>query len=362
MKTKVIFVLSTLLVIIMLLPILPELHGQGARTPAERSFTIDETLRELGAVLSWDPFFASGVLNRGENRLKFYSGQPGEQGFALFNNRELINLALPFMERGILRFPESFVTAIKRSFSITPPAADDAMQFRIAAIIIDPGHGGRDPGAIGTHTINGRRLQLQEKNVVLTVSRELSELLRRNYPDKRILMTRTGDTNPSHENRVHLANTVPLRDNEIVIFISVHANASRTNANARGFEVWHLPPQTNRQLIDSSRYAGNTEIVPILNDMLQEEYMAHSIQLGRNILGSLGEGFGNRLPSRGLKAENWYVVRNARMPAVLVELAFVSNADDARLMSSDQDLKLFSEALYKGIRDFVSDFERPWGL
>ena len=362
MKIKLLPVLPICIITILciFLPLMPELHAQGARTPAERSLTIDETLRELGAVLSWDPFFASGVLNRGENRLKFYSGMPGEQGMVLFNNRELINLSLPFLERGLLRFPESFVAAAKRSFSV--PAADDAMRFRIAAIIIDPGHGGRDPGAIGNHTINGRRLQLQEKNVVLTVSRELAELLRRNFPDKRILLTRSGDTNPSHENRVHVANTVPLKDNEIVIFVSVHANASRTNANARGFEVWHLPPQTNRQLIDSSRYAGNSEIVPILNDMLQEEYMAHSIQLGRTILGSLGESFGNRLPSRGLKAENWYVVRNARMPAVLVELAFVSNSDDARLMSTDQDLKLFSEALYKGIIDFVNYFERPWGL
>ena len=55
------------------------------------------------------------------------------------------------------------------------------------------------------------------------------------------------------------------------------------------------------------------------------------------------------------------MVRNTRMPAVLVELAFVSNIDDARLMSNEQGLKLFSEALYKGIVDFVTDFEKPWG-
>ena len=355
----------TLLLLLVLAVVLPlNIHAQAAKSNAEKILSIDETIKELGAVLNWDPFSASGVFTRGENRLKFYSGRPGEQGMALFDGRDILAVSLPYIESGLLRFPETFVTAVKGSFlrpstAISPgfsPA--EGMHFRIAAVIIDPGHGGRDPGAIGTHRIGGRTVQVQEKDVALTVSKKLAELLGSAYPGKKILLTRTGDTTTSLEDRVYLANTVPLKDNEAIIYISIHANASKTNKNARGYEIWYLPPETHRELIDRKRFTDNTEIIPILNDMLQAEYLAESVSMGRNILNRFRETLGNRMPSRGLKAENWYVVLNARMPAILVELGFVSNAEDARLMTDESYLKLFAEALYKGIADFIIEFER----
>ena len=200
-----------------------------------------------------------------------------------------------------------------------------------------------------------------EKDVTLTVSKKLAALLRDAYPGKKVLLTRTGDTYPSLEDRVIIANTVPLKDNEAIIYISIHANSSLTNKNARGYEVWYLPPETRRELIDRDNTAENTEIIHILNDMLQTEFIYESTQMGRFILNRFKESFGNKIPSRGLKAENWYVVRNARMPAILVELGFVSNIEDAKLMSDEGYLKLFSEALYKGIVDFVSEFEQSGG-
>jgi len=66
--------------------------------------------------------------------------------------------------------------------------------------------------------------------------------------------------------------------------------------------------------------------------------------------------------ARGIKQEEWFVVRNARMPWVLVELGFVTNPEDARLMTDDAYLRNLSEALYKGITDFVGTFERSGGF
>ena len=363
-KTEILW--KSLVILMFLLMNLSLLPAQGVKSQPEKSYSIDETLKELGAVLNWDPFFASGVLNNGEKRIKFYSGLPGERGMALLNGREILNVSLPYIEGGILRFPEAFISAAKVSFSSASAPAIPGISlkpdsgFRIAAIIIDPGHGGKDPGAVGSHKLDGKTLRLMEKDVALSVSKKLADLLNAAYPGKKIMLTRTGDTYPTREDRVYLANTVSLQDNEAIIFISVHANASY-NKNARGYEVWYLPPETQRELIDRDTLTENAGIAHILNDMLQTEFAMESTRMGRFVLNRFKEAFGKKLPSRGLKAENWYVVRNARMPAILVELGFVSNIEDAKLMSDETYLKLFSQALYKGIADFISEFEQSGG-
>ena len=358
---------AKIIILMLVLAIFPPVEAQTAKPNAEKSFSIDETLKELGVILSWDPFFASGVLNKGENRLKFYAGIPGERGPALFNGRDVLTVPLPYIEEGTLRFPEAFVAAAKSSFSpVAPnPAPKNNEHFRIAAIVIDPGHGGKDPGATGdhtTHTMAGKKHTLVEKDIVLKVSKKLASLLSAAYPGKKILLTRNNDTYPTHPERVKVANAVPLKDNEAIIFISIHANAVvAKGSSARGYEIWYLPPETQRELIDREKFTGNNEVIPILNDMLQAEFISESIRLGQFILSHFKEVFGNRIPSRGMKAENWYVVKNARMPAILVELGFLSNIEDAKLMVDEKHLNLFSEALYKGITDFVTEFEQSGG-
>ncbi|MDR2478438.1 MAG: N-acetylmuramoyl-L-alanine amidase, partial [Treponema sp.] len=84
--------------------------------------------------------------------------------------------------------------------------------------------------------------------------------------------------------------------------------------------------------------------------------------MAQSILRSFDQELGNSMPSRGLKADEWFVVRNSRMPAVLVELGFVSNPQDAQIMTSEEGLRKMTGALYKGIVDFVSRFERSGGF
>ncbi|GHV86079.1 N-acetylmuramoyl-L-alanine amidase [Spirochaetia bacterium] len=342
-------------VLYLLLILTIPLHAQ---TTAGKTYSLDETLTELGTSLRWDPFFAAGTLLMEDHRLAFYTGSPGERGAALFDGREVFTLPLPYTEGGALRFPQAFVAAAKSAFSASREA--EKTRFRIAAIIVDPGHGGKDSGAVGTHKIGGKTLKSVEKDITLAVSRQLAAQLRTVWPEKRVLLTRNGDTFPTLEDRVNVANTVPLKDNEAIIYISIHANAS-LNKDARGYEVWYLPPETRRELIDRQKYTESSEVIPILNDMLQAEFISESTDIGRFILARFAETLGNQIPSRGLKAENWYVVRNARMPAVLVELGFVSNAEDAALMADPAYLKRYAEALYKGIADFVAEFEQSGG-
>jgi N-acetylmuramoyl-L-alanine amidase len=147
----------------------------------------------------------------------------------------------------------------------------------------------------------------------------------------------------------------------VAIFVSVHVNSS-LNRTARGFEVWYLSPSFRREVIDRTMYLDYDEILPILNSMLEEELTTESILLADAILKRLDETIGRQIPSRGLKAEEFFVVRNARMPSVLVEMGFLFFETEALLMSDEAHLKNVSDAIYKGISDFVTFFERSGGL
>jgi N-acetylmuramoyl-L-alanine amidase len=334
-------------------------EGSGGRV-----LSLDDALASLrgssgqaqAAEFRWDSFFSSGMFSAAGHILSFSAGEPGEQGFFLLDGKDLYPVPAPYLVRDLLYFPEEFVTTAEKV--LFRQAADNIPRFRIAAIIVDPGHGGKDPGAIGNFTENGRAWSSIEKEITLKVSREIHAFLVRTYPDKRILLTRDRDVFPSLQERVDLANSVPLKENEAVIFISIHANSS-LNKNARGFEAWYLDPDYRRELVDKSKYGESAVIV---NWMMEEEFTTESILMGQSILNRMSEALGKVVPNRGLKAEKWFVVRNAQMPAILVELPFVTNQQDADIMADDAFLKKFAEAIYKGITDFVGAFERSGGF
>ncbi|MDR2631339.1 MAG: N-acetylmuramoyl-L-alanine amidase [Spirochaetaceae bacterium] len=325
----------------------------------EKNLTLDETLSRLGAELSWDPFFHSGVLSVSGHYAVFEAGNAGEEGFLLVDGRDLLWLPTPYLEKGVLWFPETLVVSLKGVLDAA--FQEDRSRFRIAAIILDPGHGGKDTGAVGNHVIDGKPVRVVEKDITLKVARDIHARLTSAFPDKQILLTRDNDTYPTLENRVTIANSVSLKENEAILFISIHANAS-LNKHARGYEVWYLTPEYRRTLIDEEKYDDSAEIISIRNAMLEEEFTTESIMMAQFIMNRFNEQVGSLLPSRGIKAEEWFVVRNARMPSVLVELGFVTNEEDTRLMTNDIYLKNFSGAIYYGILDFVTMFERSGGF
>jgi N-acetylmuramoyl-L-alanine amidase len=334
------------------------------------SLSLDEALNALRPLSSmalgaapefrWDPFFRDGTFSLGSHFGTFTAAQTeGENGFLMLDSREVLTVPLSYQDMGTLVFPDEFVSVLKDAF--TRSFEDSASRFRIAAIVIDPGHGGRDPGAVSQHTINGKRTEIREKDIVLNVSKELKNLLGRAYPDKRILMTRETDVFIPLDGRADMANAIPLKDNETIIFISIHANWGG-NPNSRGYEVWNLPSSYSRNLLDPSKHDASADILAIRNLLMEEEFYTESIILANSILHGFGENLGSSVPDRGRKEQSWYVVSYSRMPAVLVELGFLSNIEDALLMTSQDGLRKLSDAIYKGIVDFVSVFERRGGF
>jgi N-acetylmuramoyl-L-alanine amidase len=338
--------------------------SEEAVLAAGKVLSLDDALSQISAPgqsleLRWDPFFGMGTFTIEGHTLAFDTGSPGETGFILLDFQEIFSVPIPFVRSGFLWFPEPFIAALKQAVAAFND--DDRSRFRIAAIVVDPGHGGKDAGAVGNHVISGKPLRVVEKDVTLTTSKLLHARLSEAYPNKRVLLTRESDTYFTLEERVVIANSTPLKDNEAILFISIHANAS-FNRNARGFEVGSLSPEYRRTVIDQEKFTAPAEVIPILNAMMEEEFTTESIMMAQALVRRVEEAMGNRIPSRGIKAEEWFVVRNTRMPSVLVELGFVSNEEDAHLLSDEVYLRSFADSLYKGIADFVAAFEGTGGF
>jgi N-acetylmuramoyl-L-alanine amidase len=317
--------------------------------------SVQAVASRLKARFSFDPLTGYALLEKTGGRLVFAEGLP----WAIFNWNKTIAIDPPSEGEGGLCFTASASTALEKAFSDADAASRS--HFSVAAILIDPGHGGKDPGAIGEQVVAGKKLRVVEKEITLEVSRKLYAQLKAKYPDKRILITREGDTYPTLEDRVDMANSVELASNEAIIYVSIHANSS-FNKSAKGFEVWYLNPEYRRTLVDTKKPGGpKQEIAPILNAMLEEEFTTESIMLARSITNGLQAEIGADSPNRGVRADEWFVVRNARMPSVLIETGFVTNPEEGRLLASDDYLARVADGVYNGLVDFVGYFETMRG-
>ncbi len=308
-------------------------------------------ISETSADLSWSSYRSMGELSLNGKSILFKPGIP----FLLLNYTEKSeNFKIERGTNGDVFFSKDAASLISSFFTLS---ASEKSSLRIKAIIIDPGHGGRDSGAIGQYLSDGEKVKLMEKDIVLSVGLEVASLLRSSYHDKSIILTRSTDDFITLEQRTVIANGIDLEENESIIFVSIHANAS-LNSKANGFEVWYLPPDYRRELLDDSVIESEPEdVIPILNTMLEEEITVESILLAQSIQKGLKGIVGDKIADRGLKEESWFVVRNTKMPAVLVELGFITNQEEAEILDDPAYLKKISEGIYNGVSGFINHFE-----
>ncbi|MEE0877888.1 MAG: N-acetylmuramoyl-L-alanine amidase [Treponemataceae bacterium] len=310
-----------------------------------------EASENLGASLFWDPITSSGILEKNGNSLSFALNQE----IVVFNFRDFSITEPPILQNDKIYISQKLVESAQNLF-LTP--VNDS-SFKIGAILIDAGHGGKDPGTVGSVTKDGKKIQLNEKDIVLTVAQGLNNALKSKYPDKKILMTRSTDVYLTLEQRVEIANSVELAENEAIVFVSIHAN-SAFDKKAKGFETWYLSPGYRRSILKENEV--DADILPILNSMLEEEFTTESILIAKFIDDGLKKQVGDLTKSRGLKEEEWFVVRNANMPSVLVEVGFVSNPEEALLLSDQNYLRKLALGIYNGVSSFVTHFEQSRGF
>jgi len=309
------------------------------------------TLLDFGkkskAAISFDPLTSSGFIEQNGSFVSFVVDQP----FIVLDWKNLKRVEAPYLSGEKLMLPAGFTRGVTDYFSMKN--APKKEKYSVATILVDPGHGGKDTGAIG----EVGELRLLEKDLTLEVSKRVVELLRNSYPDRKIIITREGDSYPTLDDRVAMANSAELKKDEAVIYISIHANAS-FNKNAKGFEVWYLNPEYRRTVVDANTVKEKgTEIAPILNAMLEEEFTTESIILARKVYDRLGMAIGKQSPGRGIRAEEWFVVRNAKMPSILIEMGFITHPDEGALLAGSGYLRKIGDAIYNGIVDFIDHFE-----
>lgn len=318
-----------------------------SQTSSNKKLSLEQVLDDKNLHLQFDPLTQSLTFSRG---LDFLVHRPGNP-WAIKNGVELVVFPPDAVDEEQGQISEQALAILEQVF----PKPIASSRKGIKTIFIDPGHGGKDPGAIGRFTVNGSTLTLNEKDIVLDVGKLLLANLQKRYPDRNIVMSRYSDQYLPLDERTKIANRYAKSRDDNTLFVSLHANAS-LNSKARGFEIWYLPPEYRRSLIQEDDYTiADKSVLPIINTLIEEEYTVSSILLAQSVLRNIEKSIANRSPNRGIKAEEWYVVRSARMPSILIELGFITNSDEFNLLRTADYLKNLADGIYNGIVSYIDE-------
>jgi N-acetylmuramoyl-L-alanine amidase len=243
--------------------------------------------------------------------------------------------------------PEPAVSLTKAKSTVPAVKATAPAGPGIHKIVLDPGHGGRDPGAIGSGGI-------AEKDLVLSVARKLAKKLREEMGIE-VVLTRKDDSFVPLEDRTAIANA-----QNADLFVSLHMNAS-PNSDARGLETYYLDNTSDEASIRLAARENGTsrnkvsDLQFILSDMTQNMKLEDSITLAHRLQGSLVNTMARKMADvrdLGVKKALFYVLVGARMPSVLVEMFFITNKIEGRAMTRDEYQNAVVDSLYEGIQKY----------
>jgi len=233
-------------------------------------------------------------------------------------------------------------------------------------VVVDAGHGGPDNGMTGPI---GGGPRIIEKFVTLSVAKMLADELRNSGVD--VLMTRTTDTLIALSDRGRIANA-----NKGDLFVSIHVNATGSRgpsaARERGFETYFLSEAKSEDALrvermeneavrfETGAYAPKGDPLSfIINDMAQNEHMRESNDLAETIQQGLKTFHPG--PSRGVQQANFAVLRGSYMPAVLVEIGFGTNPDEAEFLNDEANQRQIAASIARSVLDYISHYEARVG-
>ena len=241
-----------------------------------------------------------------------------------------------------------------------PPATNRAGSYSLARqlglgarrIVIDPGHGGHDPGTTG-------RTGLQEKDLVLDVALRLSRRLRSELGTE-VLLTRSTDVYVPLEERTAIANSSGAD-----LFLSIHANASR-NARARGIETYFLSfaRTAHAEAVAARENAISQATLKDLQELVRAIALNSKIDESRDLASSVQEAMvaglkpHHPVEDRGVHTAPFYVLIGAGMPAILAEIAFVTHPDDEKRLRRSLYREAIAESLGQGVRTYLDSLDR----
>jgi N-acetylmuramoyl-L-alanine amidase len=287
--------------------------------------------------------FADGlVIDAGDGAPQAMSGPalPGEPVFL----GSFVPGLVPVAERSSVaaRFPKGFPDSERQKRLPGRPSEG-------IVVVLDPGHGGREPGAIS-------KRGYREKQFALAVAKKV-ELALTKIPGITVVLTRTGDDDMTLNDRAALANQVGAD-----LFISVHANAFKNrrwggvetffhSLDASGEEARRVASKENAQDMASAE-AGDDEVSVILQDMQHNERLKGSSRLAQVVQERLAGAL--KFNNRGVMQADFAVLRQTRMPAILVEIGFITNPQEEQLLREPKT----QERAVTALRDAVVEYRR----
>lgn len=219
----------------------------------------------------------------------------------------------------------------------------------INTIVIDPGHGGKDPGALG-------RKGTAEKEITLQVALKVKKLLAARL-GKKVLMTRDRDVFVELEDRAQFANR-----HNADLFVSIHVN-SHPQRSIKGVEVYHFGEASDRRALEVAARENGTPITEksggvefLLADLLTTKKVHDSMELAWSTKESMVKGLDRHydVVDHGVKTAPFYVLRFTAMPSILTEIAFITNPTEERLMRTDAFQNRMAEAIFDGIKAYLT--------
>lgn len=231
---------------------------------------------------------------------------------------------------------------------------------KVNTIVLDAGHGGHDSGAIGKNS--------REKDITLDIALNVSDLLRKNLKDVKIILTREGDYFVELYKRAKIAN-----ENKADLFISIHCNSVKS-PNASGAETFVMGlhksdanlavamKENEAILLEDNyveQYDGFDPSSPegmIFFSMMQSAFLDNSLALAGNVQDNMTKRLG--LFNRGVKQAGFLVLYKTTMPGVLIEIGFVSNPNDEKYLLSQSGQAEISQAIADAIIKYKTDLER----
>ncbi|MCM8781528.1 MAG: N-acetylmuramoyl-L-alanine amidase [Candidatus Omnitrophica bacterium] len=271
----------------------------------------------------------------------------------------------PLLNKGAVCIPSDFLRIINKIFlsGPTPPLFLEAQKelfptvpsfYKIKKVVLDAGHGGYDPGAIG-------RDGIKEKYIALDITKKIKDLLEEKGIE--VILTRRDDTFIPLWRRTDIANSI-----DADLFISIHANASRTR-RLKGFEVYYLSETidddaravaaSENSIIrfdNESGYRYTDTLDTILWDIELTEARRNSILLANCIVSEVDVG------KKSTKNARFYVLKGAKMPAVLVEVGYITNIDECSKLGWMEYRAKIAQQIANGILEYKKRFENSDGF
>ncbi len=235
---------------------------------------------------------------------------------------------------------------------------------RISFLVIDPGHGGKDPGAVG-------KGGLEEKDITLKVSQLLARKIKKKLPDLKVYLTRKDDRFVELARRTEIANRL-LRKNENGAFLSIHVNSSLSD-RISGHETFFLSQNpTNEEARNTAALENN---VVVLEERGRSQKKSHGdvdyieatmittqiLKESSELADSVQKGQAKNVKSfgpRGVKKADFFVLRGVLMPAVLIEIGFITNKKEAQQLRTNGHQESIAEGIAEGIELFIKKYNR----